>query len=94
MALAVLTRKTPHPCAGMTPAQRRDFERIATNERPLGGYRVIKALENRGLIERDEPKQVGKDALGPIMVPQWFVPLAYHMQFCRWASERHGNGTR
>jgi hypothetical protein len=89
VTLRPVTRKTPHPCAGMTPAQRRDFERIAINERPLGGYRTIQKLEARGLIAKAEPKIVGRDALGEIKIPQWYVPTPIHMQWCKWVSE-HG----
>lgn len=89
MALKAVTRKTPHPCAGMTPAQKRDFELIAVNQRPRGGYLTLNALKAKGLIEECEPLVVGHDALGPITVPQWSVPLPVHMQWCKWADERH-----
>jgi hypothetical protein len=91
VALAVVTKKTPHPCAGMTPAQRRDFERVAINQRPLGGVSVIKALTERGLIEETEPKVLGRDAFGPITVRQWVVPVWHHAQWCKWASEQPDN---
>jgi|GEM_PF-3072135 len=80
--------KTPHPCAGMTPAQRRDFELIAINERPRGGTMTLKKLLERGLIERGEPQVLGRDALGPITVPSWYVPMDVHYQWCKWCSEQ------
>lgn len=89
MSLKVVTRKTPHPCAGMTPAQRRDFELIAINERPRGGYVTLKALKAKGLIEEDEPRIVGRDRFGDIKIPQWSVPLPVHMQWCKWCSEQN-----
>lgn len=92
MRLQIVSRKTSHPCAGMTPAQRRDFELIAINQRPLGGYKTLGALERRGLIKKDEPKVIGRDALGPIKIPQWHVPLPIHMQWCKWASEQQTPG--
>jgi len=80
---------TKHPCAGMTTAQRRDFERIAIGQSPLGGYRVLNALKTRGLIKDASPKVVGRDASGEIVIPQWSVPIPVHMQWCQWASEQH-----
>lgn len=88
MALTVVRRKARHPAAGMTPAQRRDFERVAVNQRPLGGYSVIKALEARGLIVEGPPKVLGRDALGEIKVREWYVPTPIHMQWCNWAAEQ------
>lgn len=79
---------TDHPCKGMTPAQRRDFELIATNQRPMGGVQTIKALKKRGLIADAPPKRVGVDQFGPVMVPDWYVPLPVHMQWCQWCSEQ------
>lgn len=79
---------TPHPCKGMTPAQRRDFELIAIGQRPRGGYMVFKKLKERGLIEDAPPKVLGRDALGVIAIPDWYVPLPIHMQWCEWASEQ------
>lgn len=85
--LRVIQKNTPHPCAGMTPAQRRDFELVAINQRPRGGRLTIKALEKRGLIVETEPEVVGHDRLGKITIRQWYVPLAVHMQWCKWAEE-------
>lgn len=79
---------TDHPCKGMTPAQRRDFERIAIGQQPLGGWRVTAKLVDRGLVVKATAKRVGVDAFGPIMVPDWFVPLAVHAQWCAWCSEQ------
>lgn len=79
---------TQHPCKGMTPAQRRDFELIAVGHRPRGGHMTIKKLKERGLIEDAPPKILGRDALGAIAIPDWYVPLPIHMQWCKWASEQ------
>lgn len=81
---------TDHPCKGMTKAQIRDFELIAISEHPRGGYRTLDRLKARGLIKDGSPKQVGRDAFGPIMVPTWFVPLELHAQWCEWCSEQPG----
>lgn len=80
---------TPHPCKGMTPAQRRDFELIAINQRPIGGRQTIQKLLARGLIKEAPPKRVGVDAFGVITIPDWYVPLPIHAQWCQWASEQH-----
>lgn len=87
MTLALVKRKTKHPCAGMTPAQKRDFERIAINEHPLGGAMTINKLLARGVIREGEPK-IRRDNLGEFKVRQWFVPTSVHMQWCKWASEQ------
>lgn len=79
---------THHPCRGMTRAQRRDFELIATGRRPLGGYLTLKKLKERGLIEDGPPEVLGRDALGKITRPTWTVPLAVHMQWCQHCSEQ------
>lgn len=78
-------RRAKHPCVGMTPAQRRDFELIATNQRPRGGVLTLRALKARGLIEDAPPRVVGRDRFGDIVVPNWSVPLSVHMQWCEWA---------
>ena len=82
--------KVDHPCKGMTPAQRRDFELVAIGDSPRGGYGVIKKLEDRGLIVEGEPECIGCDAFGPIMRRRWYVPLSVHMQWCDWCSEQPG----
>jgi hypothetical protein len=69
----------------MTRAQRRDFELIATNQRPLGGHMTISALLRRGLIEEIP------NASGPVMCKLFSVPLCHHMQWCEWASEQEVN---
>jgi hypothetical protein len=73
-----------HPCAGMTPAQLRDFELIAINQRPLGGYRTIDALKARGLVADGPARWLGRDQFGDITVPTWYVPIHIHMQWCVW----------
>lgn len=81
--------RTKHPCAGMTKAQREAFERIAINEPPRSTHKVLKALREAELIDYRE-RIVGRDALGKIAVPDWFVPPPIHAQWCAWCGERHG----
>jgi hypothetical protein len=78
---------TKHPCAGMTEAQRRDFELIATGQRPRGTVGTISALKKAGLIVDAGHKLVGKDRFGDIFIPEWAVPIPIHAQWCKWASE-------
>lgn len=77
---------TDHPCKGMTKAQREAFERIAINQPPDATHKTLKALRAKGLIDYVD-KVVGRDALGSITVPEWFVPLPVHAQWCEWCHE-------
>lgn len=74
-----------HPCAGMTKTQRLAFERIAINQPHGATHKTLLALRSAGLIDY-ENKQIGRDALGAITVPQWFVPLPVHAQWCEWCA--------
>lgn len=78
---------TDHPCKGMTPAQRRDFELIATGQRPKGGYLTLRRLKARGLVEDAPPKILKSTRFGDIEIAQWQVPIPVHMQWCQWATE-------
>jgi hypothetical protein len=75
-----------HPCKGMTKAQIAAFERIAVNEPNGANHQTLVKLRERGLIDY-ETDVVGRDALGPISVPRWFVPLPIHAQWCEWCSQ-------
>lgn len=74
-----------HPCKGMTKAQRAAFEQIAINQHPYATHKTLKALREKGLIDYREIT-IGRDALGKITVPEWFVPLPVHAQWCAWCS--------
>lgn len=89
--LKLVNKRTPHPCAGMTKAQRRDFELIAINQDPRGGRMTTEALLKRGLIERMRPKVIAQSVLGPITIPQFCVPLHHHYQWCKWCSEQQND---
>lgn len=78
---------TDHPCKGMTRAHRVAFERIAINQPPGAGHKILKALREKGLIDYTD-RVLGRDALGAIVVPEWFVPLPIHAQWCGWCSEQ------
>jgi hypothetical protein len=76
-----------HPCKGMTKAQIAVFERIAVNEPPYANHQTMRALRQRGVIDYVS-EVVSRDALGPITVPRWFVPLSVHAQWCEWCGEQ------
>lgn len=83
---------TDHPCKGMTKAQIAAFERIAINQYHEAPHKTLMALRQRGLIDYQN-EVVGRDALGKITVPRWFVPLPIHMKWCEWASEQPDQST-
>lgn len=79
---------TDHPCKGMTKPQIEAFEEIAIgNALPVTFRGTIRVLENRGLIERTADK-ILQDELGKYPLPQYQVPIPYHMQWCQWCSEQ------
>lgn len=80
---------TDHPCKGMTKAQTDAFERIAINAPPGCAWPTIDALLKAGVIERGED-DMRRDALGTYAIPNFFVPLPIHMQWCEWCSEQPG----
>lgn len=90
-----MTQGSPeHPCKGMTTAQRRAFERIATGDACPARVQpgVIARLMERGVIERGPNKVLGRDRFGIVSIPQYFVALRLHAQWCAWCSERNANG--
>lgn len=70
----------------MTKAQREAFERIAVSAPNGATHRTLLKLRERGLIDYED-EVIGRDALGKITVPRWFVPMAVHIQWCEWCSE-------
>jgi hypothetical protein len=76
-----------HPCEGLTRAQIAAFEDIATNQPPRCGWKSIDALLKAGVIERGTD-DVRRDAMGTYNIPNFFVPLPIHMQWCAWCSEQ------
>ena len=81
---------TDHPCKGMTKVQIAAFERIAINQLPQCGWKSIDALLKAGVIDRGED-EVRRDAMGVYRIPNFFVPLGVHMQWCDWCSEQPEN---
>ena len=81
---------TEHPCKGMTKAQIAAFEQIAINQPPQCKWETIDALLKAGVVERG-PSERRRDAIGVYDIPNFFVPLPIHMQWCQWASEQPEN---
>lgn len=75
-----------HPCAGMTKAQRELFERLAIGMDGPMHPKSIAALKEKGLVERGPDKVLGSDRFGVIAVPDYYVPLDIHRQWCEWCS--------
>lgn len=80
---------TPDRFDGLTLAQSDAFARIATGLPARASKRTLALLESRGLIE---PHEVffGRDALGPITVIEYEVPLRHHIRWCAWCAARLG----
>jgi hypothetical protein len=82
---------TDHPCKGMTTAQVAAFEQIAVgNALPIAVRATMTKLMDRGLICEGGRKTL-RDELGTYSIPQYFVPLATHIQWCEWCSEQSEN---
>jgi hypothetical protein len=80
---------TEHPCAGMSKAEISAFEAFAINRLPRCSKKTIEELLARGVIATGEKKLDFHDGLPPSVVPDYYVPLPVHMQWCAWASERY-----
>ena len=84
---------TDHPAKACTKRQREVFEQISCGvANPRCGANTLNALSLKGLIEA-EWEVVGRDGLGEIKVPRWFVPLPIHMQWCGWCSEQEARSS-
>lgn len=80
-----------HPCKGMNRAQREAFEMIAVSQHPRCKPQTIAALLARGVVTRGPDEILGRDALGQIAVPTYYVPMQIYMQWCDWCSEQPEN---
>lgn len=78
---------TDHPCRGLGERAIEAFEQIALgNSLPAMTKGDIKKLLAKGLIEQGSDKHF-RDALGSYSIPQYFVPLSVHYQWCQWCTE-------
>lgn len=83
-----MSERIPHPCKGMTRAQRDTFEQIAIGND--GGHhpRVLKALVEAGLIYRyEEPGLVPGLPGATISIHRYAVPGPVHFDWCQWCAE-------
>lgn len=72
----------PHP--GKTKAQRRVLDAIGCGDfLPPMSARTRDALLKAGLICKSEPIAIGKDRFGVIKIPQFYMPLPVHIQWCQ-----------
>lgn len=78
---------TEHPCKGMTKAQIEAFDRLAINAAPGCQWPTIDALLKAGVIVRGKP-EVRRDPMGVYEIPNFYVPLPIHAQWCEWCSEQ------
>lgn len=79
---------TDHPCKGMSQSCISAFEQIATGiALPAAAKRSLDKLQAKGLIERGADRPLS-DRLGKFSIPQYFVPLPVHMDWCEWCSEQ------
>lgn len=81
---------TEHPCKNLSPVQIAAFEQIAINQPPQCGWKSIDALLKAGVVERGED-DTRRDAMGVYHIPNLYVPLHIHMQWCAWCSEQPEN---
>lgn len=79
---------TDHPCKGMTKAQVAAFEQIAVNAVPQCTWGTLDALLKAGVVVRGTP-EVRRDVMGVYEIPNFYVPLPLHMQWCAWCSEQY-----
>lgn len=86
-----MTRRTRHPCAGLSMRQREAFEQIAVGNDRCIHSATADALMKRGLVERRE-ETVGRDRFGSITVYRYHVPLPIHAQWCAWCVEQPTDG--
>lgn len=84
---------TDHPCKGMDRLAIEAFERIAINDQPGTSTKTLEKLQRRGVIERG-PDKLCRDAFGTFTIPQWYVPLPVHAQWCEWCSEQPDQATQ
>ena len=71
----------------LTKAQNEAFERIACSMEPACSGRTITALLDAGLI-LESRRTIGRDALGPIQICEYSVPIPIHMEWCEWCLEQ------
>lgn len=79
-------RRHPVRNAGGRQCHVKAFEAIASGGTPSCHASTLRWLEDHGLIERHSIV-VGRDALGPIVRPDFSVPTWAHVEWCGWCGE-------
>lgn len=80
-------RRTKNPASRLTAPQRAAFERLATGSTEYIPARITAALIAKGLIVQAGERSLGTILGRPVMTAVFEVPLAVHMQWCKWCAE-------
>ena len=86
-AFAAARATQDNPLAGCGKIQRAAFEALAIGLEPRIADATRRALMRKGLIAEGPHRSLGRDALGEIMVPTYFVPIAVHARWCEWCDK-------
>lgn len=76
-----------HPCEGMTAAERRAFEAIATGRPPRCSQKTLSRLIEAGLVIKYIRQVFTNDGLPLVKVWDYEIPFAAHYEFCEWSSQ-------
>jgi hypothetical protein len=79
-----------HPCDGMTAAETRAFEAIATGRPPRCSQKTLLRLIEAGLVIK-HIRQFTNEGLPLINVWDYQIPVSAHYEFCEWSSQKPGN---
>lgn len=74
--------------AGLTPAQQRVFEQIATGNDAGHNNRTLGALVHKGLIEKEQTPGGSYRGKTIFWITRYYVPLPVHMRWCVWCAEQ------
>lgn len=60
------------------------------NDRNPGPAKVMRSLEDKGLIVKEERPRQGRDVLGSYSWTEarWVMPIPVHADFCAWCAEQ------
>lgn len=72
--------------AGLTPAQQRVFEQIATGNDAGHHPATLAALVRKGAVAEREEKHV-EPGFGTFTIKRYDFVLTWHMAWCRWCAE-------
>jgi hypothetical protein len=80
-----------HPCDGMTAAETRAFEDIATGRPPRCSQKTLLRLIEAGLVIKYIRRVLTSEGLPLINIWDYEIPLSAHCEFCEWSSQTRGN---